>query len=445
MKGSNDKPLFNLKAVLMETGLKPDTLRAWERRYGLPGPKRTPGGHRIYSQKDIDTLNWLLARKAEGLSISRAVDLWHATIREGQDPLREAAFAQPAQSHVEASGDTVEQSRADWINACKVFDDSGAEQVLNQAFARFPPETVCLQILGRGLAEIGDQWQEDKITIQQEHFATALAIRRLEALIAASPPPTLPESILVGCPPEENHIFPILLITFFLRRAGRKVMYLGADVPLARLEETLALAKPELVILAAQQLTTAATLLLTSDVLSKMGIPLAFGGAIFNRLPELRERIPGHFLGETIDHVPGIVDYILHASPPIPQRTPAPVRNERALKHYRQRLFTIESRVKHHPQLLHVGQFDLTQANLVLSRFLQAVLAFGELGAIGGEFEWPRRQILSHGYSVSQLVPYLEVYQQSINEELEEFGEPLLDYLSRLKAFSLQVESGAQK
>lgn len=59
-------PTFNLKAVVQETGIKPDTLRAWERRYGLPEPDRSTGGHRLYSQRNIDTLRWLIARQEEG-------------------------------------------------------------------------------------------------------------------------------------------------------------------------------------------------------------------------------------------------------------------------------------------------------------------------------------------------------------------------------------------
>ena len=39
----NNTPTFNLKVVVRETGLKPDTLRAWERRYGIPQPQRTSG------------------------------------------------------------------------------------------------------------------------------------------------------------------------------------------------------------------------------------------------------------------------------------------------------------------------------------------------------------------------------------------------------------------
>src|SRR5215213_9573916 len=80
-------PAFNLKVVLNETGLAADTLRAWERRYGLPLPQRTAGGHRLYSQYDIETIKWLIARQAEGLSISRAVDLWNEQLASGTDPL----------------------------------------------------------------------------------------------------------------------------------------------------------------------------------------------------------------------------------------------------------------------------------------------------------------------------------------------------------------------
>src|SRR5215208_7309322 len=80
-------PAFNLKVVLKETGLAADTLRAWERRYGLPIPQRSAGGHRLYSQRDIETIKWLLKRQAEGLSISRAVDLWNEQLASGSDPL----------------------------------------------------------------------------------------------------------------------------------------------------------------------------------------------------------------------------------------------------------------------------------------------------------------------------------------------------------------------
>ena len=77
MNQADNTPIYNLKAVVRQTGLKPDTLRAWERRYGLPSPQRTESGHRLYSQHDVEVIKWLTERQNEGLSIGRAIDLWH--------------------------------------------------------------------------------------------------------------------------------------------------------------------------------------------------------------------------------------------------------------------------------------------------------------------------------------------------------------------------------
>src|SRR5688572_24436423 len=88
-------PIYNLKAVVQETGLKPDTLRAWERRYGMPEPDRTQGGHRLYSQRDIEVLKWLISRQGEGMTISRAVDLWQRLNQDGHDPLQMPEYTVP--------------------------------------------------------------------------------------------------------------------------------------------------------------------------------------------------------------------------------------------------------------------------------------------------------------------------------------------------------------
>jgi len=80
-------PRYNMNLVLRETGLKADTLRAWERRYQLPQPERTQGGHRLFSDYDIATIKWLQSRLMEGMRISKAVDLWRETESLGTNPL----------------------------------------------------------------------------------------------------------------------------------------------------------------------------------------------------------------------------------------------------------------------------------------------------------------------------------------------------------------------
>src|SRR5512145_1048844 len=210
-------PAFNLKVVLKETGIAADTLRAWERRYGLPMPQRSAGGHRLYSQRDIETIKWLMKRQAEGLSISRAVDLWNEQIASGSDPLAGSVpsnliSASTVPGQYPSADTTLDSLRAQWVEACMNFNESGAEQILNQAFSIFPVEAVCLEVLQKGMSEVGELWYENRMSVQQEHFASGLAIRRLDTLLSASPAPTRNQSIIVGCPPNEWHTFTPLLL-----------------------------------------------------------------------------------------------------------------------------------------------------------------------------------------------------------------------------------------
>src|SRR5512135_2774657 len=249
-------PTYNLKAVLRETGIAADTLRAWERRYGLPMPQRTAGGHRLYSQHDIHLIKWLQARQAEGLSISRAVKRWNEMAASGDDPL-EKAWEMETQGLAGAHSN-LDAACEEWLAACLAFDESTAERTLNQAFALYPVETVITHVMLQGLREVGIRWHEGKATVQQEHFMSSLAMRRLDTLVAATPAPGRPAAIILACPPAELHSLPLLYLNVMLRRRGHNVVFLGADVPTEHLEDTIRTVNPDLVVLAAQRLTTAA-------------------------------------------------------------------------------------------------------------------------------------------------------------------------------------------
>ena len=152
-KNFKDTAMLNMKVVVKETGLKPDTLRAWEKRYGLPQPQRTAGGHRLYSQHDVEILKWLIVRQEEGLSISRAVDLWNQFQSEGQDPLIAMPLETIEIAHTIASGATIEAIRDEWVKACMAFNEQQAEQIMTRAFALYPSDQVCIQVLMKGLSE----------------------------------------------------------------------------------------------------------------------------------------------------------------------------------------------------------------------------------------------------------------------------------------------------
>lgn len=422
-------PTFNLKAVVHETGLKPDTLRAWERRYGVPAPQRTGGGHRLYSQNDIDMLKWLIARQEEGLSISRAVDLWQSLATDGRNPLHEyQSGTEESVVNVLAVGDSIVQVRDAWIEACLRFNEQKADSIVAQAFALYPVETVCTQILQRGLSEVGTGWAEGRISAQQEHFASALAMRRIEGLIAATPGPTRNARILIGCPPEEEHIFAPLLITLLLRRRGWDIVFLGANIPLARLEATISAAQPHLVILTAQSLHTASTLLSMAHILQPENVLVGFGGGIFNIKPAARQCIPGYFLGESLVDALPTIEQLLSGPRnmrPAEQPTPAYVQ---AGQHFREQQARLESFVWDELRASGMPSVTLAAGNRDFGRLILAALALGNINLAAENLA----EAIGILFIPDFALLFLQAYQRASLKALDKRGQVIIDWLSHL-------------
>ena len=433
MNPSKETPIYNLKAVVQETGIKPDTLRAWERRYDLPKPKRTASGHRLYSQHDIDMLHWLMARQDDGLSISRAIDMWQHI--QNHDEIGSSANATlthfaPAASEPRSERSSVNGSttlsdlRTQWIKACLNFKQPLADQLLSEAFALFPAETVCTKLIQRGLAEIGDGWYRGTITVQQEHFASSIAIRRMETMLTATPDATRNGRILIGNPPDEEHTFAPLLLSLLLRRRGWDVIYLGANVPLTNLDATIATIKPNLVVLTAQQICTAASLLDMALVLLQERIPLAFGGLIFNQIPEIAKLIPGYFLGEMLEDAANVVEQIMASQRVrLAQRTANPEYRD-ALFHFQERRVQIEAALWHQSSEIGITQRDLTITNEMLGGTIAAALQLGNIDYAQPNIRWLESSLLNHQrLSAETIASYFDAYAQAADKHLGEGAE----------------------
>jgi DNA-binding transcriptional MerR regulator len=449
---SDKTPTYNLKAVVRETGLKPDTLRAWERRYGVPAPQRTDSGHRLYSQHDIDTLKWLLVRQNEGMSISRAVELWHRLEADGLDPMTASVtpgIQRPVENRLApppiapaalGEGDTVSVLRQDWIDACLSFEEHRAEQLLSQAFALFPAETVCLEVIQKGLAEIGEGWYRGVVTVQQEHFASALAVRRMEALLISTPAPTRPGRILVGCPPDEEHTFVPLMLSLLLRRRGWDVIYLGANVPLRSMEATISVVRPNLVILTAQQLHTAASLLEMAEVLYGERVPVAFGGLIFTEVPELHLAIPGYYLGNRLDRATAAIEQMMTSLRPIAAQRMVSYDHKEAVEHFRARQALIESDVWQQMEQ-HMPRRHLAMANLSFGRNIIAALTLGDMNYLDPDIDWIEGLLVNHYQMPAHaLDAYLEAYYDAAAKYLGKSGYLVIDWMARLMGKDMPAE-----
>jgi DNA-binding transcriptional MerR regulator/methylmalonyl-CoA mutase cobalamin-binding subunit len=425
----NEIATYNLGTVLRETGINADTLRAWERRYGLPQPKRSEGGQRLYTQHDIEIIKWLLQRQKESMRIGQAVKLWQTKRAQGENPLRQE---QPLSLISEA--ESTDQAYLtpfieNWVSACLSYDEMTAEQVANDAFTHFSPEVAFTKIFLPSIRQIGELWSQGKVTVQQEHFASALLMRRLDALITTSPAPTRPEKMIVACPPKEEHTLSTLLLTFFLRRRGFQVVYLGTNVPLAEFKETVETIQPRLILLAAQLLTTAATLEETIRALSPCGVTVGYSGGIFNTSPAIREHISGEFLGASFDEVFANIEALFRKKP---DKSQIEVENpyQKLLNEFEIAHIGIHA---HLNQTLSKWNFplkSLAESTVFLSEAIAACLYLGNLDLLQPELDWVNTLLDHRDIKADvRIEHYLRAYANSTRETMGNLAAPLVDWL----------------
>lgn len=303
------EPIYNTSAVAKRTGVPADTFRAWERRYDLPRPGRTSGNQRLYAERDIATITWLREQTRSGMTISQAIALFRYRQHEADEPAdypptdRTNGVAFPR--HATSAGAKPIEMRAATerlVAALRALDGSTADRIVDEALAIGDVDAICVDLLQPTLHEIGDQWHRGETGVNIEHFASAFVERKLAALFNQSNPNQGRGPIVAACVAGERHELGLLATVVLLSRHGFNIVYLGADLPLPDLQETIDRLAPPMVLLSASRDDTAEVLGAWIPLLKAprddRPIPvIAFGGSVFTLSPELRSRIDGVFLG----------------------------------------------------------------------------------------------------------------------------------------------------
>jgi MerR family transcriptional regulator, light-induced transcriptional regulator len=292
-----DKPEYTIKVVCEQTGILPVTLRAWERRYGLVTPQRTSGNYRLYSQRDVALLRWVVSRLEAGASIGRVAGEYQTMRQTGQWP--EAVAAPPAAPLPMQPERAAEVVQALYSALVKVNEAAAADQ-LRQAREQFSLDVLCLDIVQPCLYAIGEAWFRGAIRIATEHFASQFLRGQLLSLFQAYPMRHSAPRIVIGCAPDEFHDIGGLMLGVLLRQQAYRVEYLGADVQLEDLADFARSQRPALICLSANSEATARGLRRMDARLAGMRPRprFGFGGLIFNVKPAVRDSVPGLFLGE---------------------------------------------------------------------------------------------------------------------------------------------------
>jgi len=352
----SQEPFFNTKAVVQRTGIPAPTLRAWERRYKIVSPGRAGNTYRLYSERDIILLLWLKNRIESGMSISQAIALFHylskghqgekqdsgsqplsehpidyaaiqAAIRAPQSDLSQKArqvLSTSAQSitnneATHTTGSTLASDRVSDLQSPTVgrsypivyslidlrehiidtfqrFDDTTASTLMSATLAIHPLEQVCTDLITPTLWQVGQLWAKGKLTVSVEHFASNFFRGLLANLLYVTPNPGSEQPTIVCSAPGEPHELAALMLALFLRRRGMRVVYLGQNIEITGLLQTIKTLIPNLLCISLTIPACLPGLINLGRQVQELPEPrplLVFGGQVFINDANTISQIPG--------------------------------------------------------------------------------------------------------------------------------------------------------
>ena len=226
MGGSTHEAL-PLRTVSRMTGLSPDIIRAWEKRYGVVHPHRGPRGARLYSSAHVAHLRLLGRVVASGRAIGDVAKLGHAELTRLAGV--ETSTADRAQLEDEPA-DTVNQA----LGALQRFDAIGLDSCLAEALIALGAREFGRRVVQPLLEEVGQRWADGRLSVAEEHLLSA-SMRGLLIGVMRTRGASNGPVVLLATPSGERHEFGLLLAALMVAAAGLRVCYLGTDLPAAEI------------------------------------------------------------------------------------------------------------------------------------------------------------------------------------------------------------------
>jgi DNA-binding transcriptional MerR regulator/methylmalonyl-CoA mutase cobalamin-binding subunit len=296
----SDEPKYTIKAACNQIGIRPVTLRAWERRYNLVAPHRSDNRYRLYSERDIAIIQWVKNRIDQGVAISSAAQEMRKMLNNGIWPEVDSPYSETQLVLIDKSPKEFSRQLYDALTA---HDEGRAGELMRSASVSFDLRTLCVDIITPMLVEIGEAWYAGKIRITTEHFASTYVRGRLLSLMQTLPIHRNSPRLLLGCAPTEHHEIGSLMISVLLRSKGYQVEFLGPDVPLDDLVEYIQFERSHMLILTSTMVESAEELRPIHKKLKSVRWPpiFGYGGSSFRQNPKLCRELGDYYLGETID------------------------------------------------------------------------------------------------------------------------------------------------
>lgn len=212
---ATDTPLYPIREVSRLTGVNSVTLRAWERRYGLIRPRRTPKGHRLYARDDIERIERILQWLNRGVPVSQ--------VRELLEQPDEIEAPTPS------AGDWPSQ-RLQLVAAVEALDLARLDALFNQSLALYPVSTCLAELWQPVIRQLEEGWGDRLGDLLQRRSLEAFLRTRIGTRLYHAEQVARGPLLLLGPLPDDPGVLWVLLAALAASDRGYRVQLF--DVPL---------------------------------------------------------------------------------------------------------------------------------------------------------------------------------------------------------------------
>jgi DNA-binding transcriptional MerR regulator len=263
MRQGSNMGRFRIQVVSRLSGVPPATLRAWERRYGVPSPARTSAAYRLYDESDIVLIRRMRELVESGMAASDAarlvLDSREALASAGALPIVAGGITPqldvgepsepPRVERTLGEGDAFDEAAHRLVDATVRFDPEGVERELARASMLGDALTVFTRVFTPALRRIGDLWHAGELTVAQEHVTSQALGSTLGQLLRLVQPPDAKKRVVLACFADEEHQIPLYGVGLRFAGWGYRSVLLGARTPPAAIARVVDKLAPEVVAL----------------------------------------------------------------------------------------------------------------------------------------------------------------------------------------------------
>ena len=195
--------------------------------------KRSPGGQRVYSDSDIERLALLNRATNGGHSISHVASLSRTKLEELVRDIETSPGFAPGFIPAVSPRAPIDQL----VTFTEAMDSAGLEAILRRSVARHGIIAFIDEIAAPFLREVGEAWHEGRMTVAQEHLASAVVQRVVSETAPLFSGGEDNPAIVIATLEGERHAHGALMAAVTAASEGWRVIYLGADLPPPRLQQ----------------------------------------------------------------------------------------------------------------------------------------------------------------------------------------------------------------